>query len=156
MVADQLGMILQDLAQLINTPGLELDKNNTCLLRLPSGMAIQIEQDKSDENLIVGIEIGPAPAGAFRSILFRRALQINGLPPPRYGVLAYSRQIKSLIMFEKLPIETVSAGDIAQLMELMIPKAQMWVDALETGQIPEIPSAPASPEEGGNLFGLKH
>jgi len=38
----------------------------------------------------------------------------------------------------------------------MIPKAQMWVDALETGQIPEIPSAPASPEEGGNLFGLKH
>jgi hypothetical protein len=156
MVSDRLGLILQELSRLINVPNLEADKNSSCLLRLPSGLKIQIELDRDDVHLLIGIEIGPAPAGAFRSRLFQRALQINGLSAPRFGILAYSRQIKSLIMFERLPLKTVSAGDIAELMELMIPKAQMWVDALDSGQLPDIPSAPTTPEEGSGLFGLKH
>lgn len=156
MVADRLGIILDDLARLIKIPHLEPDKNNSCLLRLPDGMRAQIEIDKNDEYLIVGIIIGPAPAGAFRSILFKRALQVNGLPPPRYGILAYSRQAKSLILFERLLLKTVSAGDIASLMALMIPKAKMWVSALQTGELPQMPSGRSTPQEGGTLFGLKH
>ena len=156
MVADRLGLILSELSSLIHVPNLQPDQNNTCVLALSSGIRVQIELDKSEEHLIVGIIIGDVPAGAYRSRIFRRALQINGLPPPRFGVLAYSRQANELILFDKLKIGRLTASDIASLLEMMVPKAQMWIDALETGKLPETPAERAKPEESGDIFGLKH
>lgn len=156
MATDALGIILSDLAKIIKVPRLEPDKNNSCLLRLKSGLKVQIELDKGQEFLIVGINVGQVPVGAFRVNLFRRALQFNGLPPPRHGTLAYSRRADSLVLFQRLPIVNLVATDVASALEMMVPKAQMWLDALQRGVLPELPSSAGPPEETGNVFGLKH
>lgn len=155
MVGDRLSMVLQEFGNLVGMSDLQADENNSCLLRIPNGIEVQIEADKAQDHLIIGIDLGEVPPGAYRARIFRSAMITNGLPPPRYGVLAYSKQIDHMVLFDRLAMKGLTAGTIASSLEMLIPKAVIWRDAIARGEVPE-GTVKGGPQELGGLFGLKH
>jgi hypothetical protein len=151
MVSDILGMILKDLESYFKCP-LKPDANHSCLVKLPSGVKIQIELDRREENLVIGCNLGTLPAGSFKNNILRQALKANGLPPPLYGILAFTRS-ETLILFARVPINHINMDQLTTLLNKFIEKAQTWSTALAQGNIPELPLF-ENQQSRPNLFGL--
>lgn len=152
MVTDFFGSLLQEFGRLIELPDLHPDRNNTCLIKLKSGISVQLEVDDSGRYLIVGSDLGDVPAGRFRETLFTEALKINGMPSAQNGRLAFSKKLNHLILFEMLDLSNLNGEKIANVFKPFTEKALLWKDALVRGEIPvHDPTTTGLP----GLFGMK-
>lgn len=153
MVTDLFGSLLEDLGKILNIK-LQPDSHNSCLLKLKTGIKIQIEFDKHQHYLIIGCQLGTVPMSKYRENLFREALKANILPPPRHGILAYSQHLDSMILFERLEISNLTAEKIAAEMGPFAEKAKTWTDAIARGEIPQINPPEKAASKGKGMFGL--
>jgi hypothetical protein len=153
MVTDALGVLLQEIGTNLGVNNLHPDNNNTCLLRLKSGLIIQIELDKGGQFLILGADLGTVPPGKYRELLFREALKANGLPYPIHGILCYSRKSDHLVIYEKIPLRDLNGEKIAAEITPFAEKAFLWSEALLRNDIPAINQMFTSQKPGG-MFGL--
>ncbi len=152
MVVDMLASLLEELSNIVHFP-LRPDSNNSCLLRMPTGLQVQLEIYKGSDFLI-GADLGNVPVGRYREDLFKEALKANYLPPPRYGIFAYTQQKDSLILFSLLPLEDLTGEKIAAHLLPFTQKALQWQQAIRRGDIPVIEEASQSAAPLGRLFGL--
>jgi hypothetical protein len=156
MAGDLFADILADLGRILKVEGLHPDNHNTCVLKLKTGVRIQLEIDPESKFFVLGSDLGQLPAGKYRENLFREALKTNGLAPPHYGILAYSRQTNALILFERLPLKDLTAAEIASVLEPFIQKAELWHTAIAKGEIPVTAASNRGAAVGmGGLFGLR-
>jgi hypothetical protein len=155
MVTDMFGALLQELGSLLEATDLHPDRNNTCLIRLKSGLEIQLEIDRSGEFLILGADLGSVPPGKYRENLFRESLKANNLPYPLHGVLAYSRKSDHLVLFEKLYIKELNGEKIAAEITPFADKAMVWKNAVAQSDIPVINQAYTSTTRSAGMFGLR-
>ncbi|MCB1119695.1 MAG: CesT family type III secretion system chaperone, partial [Chlamydiia bacterium] len=95
------------------------------------------------------------PPGRYRADFFRQALKANGLPPPRFGTFAYSKQANSFVAYEILPRATVTAEAIAEFLLPFMEKARKWKEGLERGEIPSLESSQSPSPSGSGMFGLR-
>lgn len=155
MVTTQLGTILQELgkSQIIPILDLHPDRNNSCLIRIKGGLEIQLEFDRTGQNLIVGCDLGPIPPGRYRENMFREALKSNGLPHPLYGIFAYSKQTDHLIMYDLINGKDLTGDKVGDFLMKFIDKLIVWRNAIDGSSIPTISSIKSS--KLGGLFGLK-
>jgi hypothetical protein len=153
MVLDLFGSLLKELAPSLGIAKLEPDSNNSCLIRLESGLMIQIELDKKGEFLLVGADLGTVPPGKYRENLLREALKSNDLPYPIYGILCFSRKNDHLALYEKLPIKDLTGAKIASFIGPFSEKAYTWSAALFKGEVPTV-IQPGTTQKPGGLFGL--
>ena len=156
MVKSRLEIILEELGRttLIAISSLRPNDKNTCLIPLPDGMKIQVEMDKYEKNLIVGCILGVVEAGHYRNSLFQAALIANGLPYPRYGVLAYSDITNQLVLHDTLSMEELNGEKVAEYLGYFLEKARTWKQAVDGGNVPHISSAYTS-KGAVSVFGLK-
>jgi hypothetical protein len=98
MVASQFQAILQDLEPFFKCK-LEPDNNNSCLIKMSSGIKIQIELDRYGDHLLIATRLGVLPAGRFRELVFKEALKANASDSPSQGVFGYSKKSEQLILF---------------------------------------------------------
>lgn len=153
MVTDFFGALLDELGKILQMP-LAPDSNNSCLIKFKEGVTIQLEMDRGNNQfLIIGSDLGAIPAGKYRENLFQEALKANGMPSPRYGTFAYSKQADHLILFEMMNLQEITGGKIAEFLPFFIEKAKVWSQALTKGEIPIVASVYTSRPTG--LFGLK-
>lgn len=159
MVASRLEIILQELGQtdmMINlvskVQAWRPNASNTCLIPISEGLNIQFELDKHEKNLVVGCVLGNVPPSPYRHKLFTEALRSNGVPPPRYGILAYSSKTQNLILFDSLDLRDLSGHKIADYLMPFLDKAKQWKEAIQSGNIP---SGVPQQSSGLNIFGLK-
>lgn len=155
MVTDVFGALLQELGPFLGLVNLHPDHNNSCLIRLESGLIIQIEVDKSGQFLILGADLGTIPPGKYRENLLREAMKANDMPPPLHGILCFSRKADHLALFEKIPLKDLSGAKLAAEIPFFSEKAFTWSAALLNNEIPQISNPQASQRPGG-LFGLIH
>lgn len=155
MVTDMFGTLLQELSTLIEATDLHPDRNNTCLVRLKSGLEIQLEIDRSGNFLVLGADLGTVHPGKYRENLFREALKANGLPYPLHGILAYSRKSDHLVLFEKLNIKDLNGEKIAAEIIPFSEKALVWKNAVAQNDIPIINQAYSSVTRSAGMFGLR-
>lgn len=155
MVTNALGVILQELGKssLIPISDLHPDRNNSCLIKLRGGVEVQIEPDKSGENLLIGCDLGDLPGGRYRENLFREALKSNGQSHPRYGTFAYSKRTDHLILYETLNMQDLTGDKVAEFLVKFVEKALVWKNAMKNGDIPTISNIRTS--KFGGIFGLK-
>jgi hypothetical protein len=153
MVTDVLGVILQDLGAALNIPGLHPDEHNTCLIRL-NEVHVQIEMDqKSQQALILGVDLGEIPPGKYRENIFKQALKANGQIPSSAGIFGYSTQKDHLILFEMVDLKEAKGTKLAQTVTELIEKSQIWIEAIRSGNLPILSTASSSKGPAG-LFGL--
>lgn len=153
MVTDLFGAILQELGSSLGIQDLHPDSNNSCLIRLKSGLIIQIELDKGGQFLILGADLGTVPPGKYRENLFREALKSNDLPHPIHGILCYSKKSDHLVLYEKIHIKDLNGEKIAAEITPFAEKAYTWSEALLHNDIPAINQLFTSQKPGG-MFGL--
>ena len=152
MVADLFDSLLQEVGQLLEIADLHADRNNSCLIRFKEGVKVQVEVDSSGEKLLVGCDIVEVPAGKYREIIFREALKANGMPYPRVGTFAYSRQQHRLVIFQYIRMKEIKAEKIAETIINLKEKALMWKTAIEKGETPNLYSHSTTQHAG--MFGL--
>jgi len=154
MVTTQLGAILQELGKstLIPIKDLRPDRNNSCLVRLKGGFEIQLELDRTGQSLVIGCDLGSIPPGKYRENLFREALKSNGLPHPRFGTFAYSKQTDHLVLFDTLNAKDLSGENVAEYLVHFVDKLIIWRNAIDGSNIPTISSIRTS--KLGGIFGL--
>jgi len=154
MVTDLLGVILQELSKSLNIPNLHPDSNNSCLIKMPNGLEIQIELDRSRQFLLLGSDLGIVAPGKYRENLFKEALKANDMPHPIHGTLSYSKKSDHLVMFEKIQVTELNGEKIAAEITPFMEKALVWSDALKRGDIPVANQMHTSDKSSG-MFGLK-
>jgi hypothetical protein len=154
MVTDMFGSLLQELGVLLEAIDLHSDRNNSCLIRLKSGLEIQLEIDRSGTFLVLGTDLGTVAPGRYRENLFREALKANDLPYPLHGVLAYSKKSDHLVLFEKLYLKELNGEKIAAEITPFADKAMTWKNAVAQNDIPAINQAYSSSTRSGGMFGL--
>lgn len=153
MVTDLFGALLQELSHSLNIPNLQPDSNNSCLIRLESGLIIQIELDKGGQTLIIGADLGTVPPGKYRENLFREALKANDMPQPINGVLSFSKKSDHLVLFKRINIKDLNGERIAAEITPLAEKAFTWSEALLRNEIPVVNQTFTSHKPGG-MFGL--
>lgn len=154
MATDLFSSLLQELSAVLKSGPFNPDSNNSCLLKLPNGMHVQIEPDRKGPYIILGTDLGEVPPpGKYRKELFRAALIHNGLPEPKEGQFAYSKQSNHLVFFKSLPIENLTGEKIAEHLAPLAEKGLIWKEALSRGDVPFL-SITGSPPSFGGLFGL--
>lgn len=138
MVSTALGIVLEELGKSSALPisGLIPDVNNTCLIQLPGGLRLQIELDKTEQNLLIGSPLGKIQTGPLRLDIFREALRSNSFPFPRYGTFAYSTKTENLILFDFLPLNGLSGDKLAEHLGPFLEKANIWSKAIAANEVP--------------------
>lgn len=154
MVTDFFGSLLQELGPLIQIANLAPDGNNCCLIKFKDNIFVQMELARNGSDVIVGSSLGEVPVGAYRENLFKAALRANGLPSPRCGTFAYSKQKNQLVLFEIFPIKGITGAVLAEFLILFLEMVKVWKEAITRGDVPLIESLrPSGPKAG--MFGLR-
>jgi hypothetical protein len=152
MVTDVYSSLLQELGKLLKAE-LQPDANHSCLLQFPNKLSVQIELDRSGNNLLIGCNLATVPPGRYRENVFREALKSNGLPPPRHGDFAYSKQADVLVLVQLLPLKDINGDKIMDALTPFLEKAKLWQEAITHGDVPTAIQATYSGKSG--MFGLK-
>lgn len=153
MVAEFFDSLLEELGRAIETADLAPDQNNSCLLKMPTGVMIQLEVDDTGDNIIIGSDLGEVPVGRYREDVLREALKTNGMPPPRNGTLAFSKDSEHLILFKTLSMKDLTGNKIADALNPLAEKALFWKLALENEEVPLVSIMKTSRRTPG-MFGL--
>lgn len=154
MAIGALEAILEEVSDKLGIPGLRPDANDSCLVRLPNGMSIQIEMDTNQQNLLLCVEIGETPPGAFRRDLYKAALKDNATPSARAGIFAYSEGPDVLLLWRYMDPQS-HGGEVADVAQMMITKGAVWWEAIQNGRIPDLTGKTTEDEERGGPFGIK-
>lgn len=147
--------LLEELSKEMHLP-LKSDEHNTCLIRLKDSLDVQIELDRAQENLIIGIFLGELPAGKYRENILKEALKANSEPPPSIGVFAFSEKKHALVLFETRRIEDVNGAKAHEIMLELYAMALPWKEALSRGDVPYITrKSSGDTKKSDNIFSLK-
>lgn len=136
MFTDQFSAILKELEPFFKC-SLSPDRNNSCLIRLNSGIKLQLEMDRLGESLLIACRIGVLPHGRFRENFFREALKSNGLDLSG-GIFGFSKKSEQLILFAKIPVKEINYDKLVAILSPLILKANHWVEAFNRGEIPTV------------------
>lgn len=160
MVVSRLEILIQELSQtnimssvLSTAKSLRPNANNTCLIPMGNDLKVQFELDKEEKKLLIGCVLGNVTASAYRHKLFAEALRANGMPPPRYGILAYSQKTFNLLLFDYLDMRDLTGNKVSEYLAPFLEKAKTWKEAIASGNIPSIKSSQGSGER--SIFGMK-
>jgi hypothetical protein len=136
MVGNVYEMLLSELAKAMDIKELRPDQNNTCLIKFPTGLEVQIEPFRKGEELLIVINLGKIPPGRYREDVFLQALIANGQPWPRRGVFCYSDQSDQLLLFKLMPYKDLNGERIASFLTPFVEKGEKWKESLVRGEVP--------------------
>lgn len=151
MVSSLFEIILKDFESFFQC-SLQPDENNSCLIKLASGISIQIELNRQGQ-LLVGCRLGSIPMSRYRDNLIREALKFNEATFPSTGVFGFSQKSSQLILYMLIPPHQFNSASISKLMPPFIAKARKWKEAIAKGETPTIQQA-SSKKMASGLFDL--
>lgn len=151
MVKEIFETILDELGQTLQIPDLHPDRNHSCLITFPNGVAVQIEMDPYSQTIMLGSDLGSIPNGPYRVNFFRETLKANAQPDPLNGIFAYSQKTDHVVLFQYLNLRDLTGEKIADALAPFMEKALKWKEALSHGEVPSISTGTSS----AGMFGLR-
>jgi hypothetical protein len=133
---------------------LEPDKRESCAIQVDKGLRLYLELSPTQDEVVIGCQLGEVPPGPYGTKLLQEALKANGAMTPHSGVLAYSTHAQQLVLFDKVPLADAQADELVSAVQKMLPRARQWHDAIASGQLPPPPQS-AGPTAGSGMFGLQ-
>ena len=147
-MADTLENILQAFAPFFQCP-LPVDNNGACLIKMASGLRVQMELNRY-EQFLIGCRLGQ-PTGAYKQQLFLKALEWHSFFPPGSGVFGLSSSSQQLIFFLLKDPAEIQPDRIVDWLSPFLETAKIWKEAVDEARLPNI-EAPAKASSG--LFEL--
>lgn len=155
MITGEFAAVLDELGKILEISDLTPDENNSCLIRLPGDIRVQIEMNRDEKTLIIGHTFDQLPPGKYRENLFEAALKANGLPQPLYGIFSFSDRTDQLFLYDRLPIKNLRGQQVADFLIRFIEKVKTWEKALKNEEVPLIREMTTSRRLGSGPFGLR-
>ncbi|ANH79069.1 CesT family type III secretion system chaperone [Candidatus Chlamydia sanziniae] len=131
--------LLEALGSLLNTT-LTPDSNQACLIRFShTNVPVQLEQGNTSGDLAVATLLGLLPDNVFRERIFKAALSVNGSPQSNIkGILGYGEISQQLYLSDILSMNYLTGEKLFQYLTLFSQHAKIWMEALETGNLPDL------------------
>ncbi|MCE5293430.1 MAG: CesT family type III secretion system chaperone [Chlamydiales bacterium] len=156
MVKEVFASVLEDLGKIMNMR-LAPDSHGACQIKSLTGLMVHMEPDTAGERIMIISDLGVPAPGRYRENLFREALKANGLPMPRQGIFSYSKKKDSLVLFDTLFMNELTAQKMSDFLTPFMQKADLWRQAIPKGEVPSFTgnelSFGATPS-GSGMFGL--
>lgn len=133
------GSILKEFESYFKCP-LTPDKNNSCLVKLNTGISVQLEIDRMGQ-LLIGCKIATMPMNRFRENVIREALKANESVDPSEGIFGFSQKTNTLMLFMMIDPKKINPDLIAKILPPFTEKAKLWADTIATGKIPSTAQA---------------
>ncbi len=154
MVANPYESVLEEVGRELNVT-LAPDRYDSCQIRLPEGLKIQLEIYQRTNQFLICFHLGSPPPGKYRENLLKEALKANGLPSPKNGIFGFSEKTEIFYLFELLPQDTLSGKKVLERIQAMKEKALTWTNAITNGDVPHVVSSATS--GGGRMtpFGIR-
>ena len=121
-------------------------------IKIDDKLSVQMEVQYNKGELLVFAEIGEVPPGRYKEEFFRALLVENGKPLPHFGSFGYSEKKNMAILFDFLPLNTLSGETFANYIDKFSGKAIKWMDILQSGELPTWSQSKSSHQ--GGMFGL--
>jgi hypothetical protein len=150
-MAIELERIIEILADELDTE-LNLDAGNLCNIMINDQIAVQLELDKTGENVMLGCMILEISPGKFRENVLKAALKANYVKEKGIGNFSYIPKSATLCLFEFLPLDYLTEESTFKFFTDFCNKALNWHENLQAGRIPTISSG-GSPSS--NPFGIR-
>lgn len=113
---------------------LHLDRYGACTIQSRPHFAIQMQLDETEENLWVFAPIAETPPGKFRENIFKEALKYNFILEESVGTLGYINQQNQLALFQRFPLQLLSAERLAHILGAFFELGSSWQEAIDSGQ----------------------
>ena len=150
MVESHLDNLLKVFEPYFNCP-LSADALQTCLIKLKSGIKIQIELNNYGL-ILIGCEFDSV-LGRYQDLLLKEALKANYLHSLVSGCFGFSRKNSALILFKFVDPLDLKPNDISKILDPFIIKAKLWNEAIKNNLLPAV-SDTKEEIKGPKLFGL--
>ncbi len=124
--------LLKDLSIQLNTE-LHVDKHGACLINFDEKIKVQLELDKSSQNLIVFSPICQLPPGKFRENVFLDALKENN-KFPYIATFSYFEKENSLAIFNFFHLNSLKSQMLASYLTIFVDLVKLYQDAILHGQ----------------------
>jgi hypothetical protein len=135
---DLFSLLLKDL-EIFFKCALSPDINQSCIIRMPSGIEIHLSLDRMAEFFCMGTRVGELPSyGKYRESILKTALMVNAQLPHDSGTFGYSEKTGQLILFAGIPMKGISSDKIIHFLEPYIKRALEWKESLGRSEIPLI------------------
>ncbi len=125
--------IIYQLSEKLDTE-LLVDSNGACQFIIDNDIAIQIEPDASEENILIVSPIFELPPGKFRQEVLAAALAANVEFPPPLATLAYAKQTNTLVLFSYLATKALHIDALSDYLSHFLAISLDWKNALDSGQ----------------------
>lgn len=156
MVTDRFGSLAEDLGKILKIK-LSPDTNNCCVIKYKSGLQVTLEPTSDGTSIMIAIELGEIAPGRYRENVLREALKANGLPLPRKGIFAFSKKKDSLLIYDQLLLEELTAEKLFDFLQPLQQKAELWKTAIAQGEVPSFTANELTFNRkggGSGMFGL--
>ncbi len=110
------------------------DHQHFCALQIKKGLIVQMQPDKSEENLLIISKIGEIPAGKFREDVLKDALKANRLNDLKGAIFAYLPTTSHLVLFQTYPFDSMNGEKLATILSFFIETVENWKNAILSGR----------------------
>lgn len=152
MSASQFEVLLKEFENFFGCP-LHADRRNSCLIKLESGLSIQLEMGKRS-TFLVGCRLS-LPQDTLWHTYVLHALKANNTLMPQTGVFGYSKQWHALIHFMQFPTDQIVPHLVLARTPPFIERSLTWHTAIAARTLPPLPSEPSGEASPMNLFTKK-
>lgn len=138
-MADTLETILKAFEPFFHC-SLPVDENNSCVVKMASGLKVQIELNRY-EQLLIGCRLGQ-PSGPYKQQLLLKALEFHTLFPPGSGLFGLSTTSQQLIFFLLKDPQEIQKEQISDWLTPFLETAKSWKEAIDGAILPNIEAPP--------------
>lgn len=129
---DKFKDLIKDLADLL-MQDLYVDKNGACVIVYDDVIKVQLELDKSSQNLIVFSSVSPLPPGKFRENVLLDALKENE-KFPYIAIFSFFEPDSSLALHNFLDFANLKADVLASYLSTFVELCFLYRNAINSGQ----------------------
>lgn len=120
---------------------LYLDANQSCCIILNDAIKIQLELDKSRQNLILASHLFELAPGKFRENVLKAAIKSNYGLEKGIGTLSYLPRNSALVLYEIIPLVFLTESKLFSLFMSFYQKGLFWIENLKSSSIPQFISS---------------
>lgn len=133
MTIENFKELLLELGEELDTP-LHPDERNICRLEINEAIFVQLELDRSEQNLIIACQVTELPPGTFKDQVLKALLRGNDAINKRIGTFSFLAKTNLVILHYKCHLSQMDGPALVEILIEFSNQAIHWRTAIEQGK----------------------